>query len=1535
MASKFAGWFKELPLVNKVAIGGGAGLIAALAVAAVWKVTKVLLLALCIGVVVALAITVLHVLLKRRGSGQGKSFSQELLRHIKKAKTEIGEQFERALQELKSNHVDIYNLPWFFFVGEPQSGKTFTIKSSGVDLPIGTEGISGAGGTRDCDFWFTSEAVILDTAGRLTVQQDEVIDRQQWNEVLRLLKRFRANCPINGALVCIPCTSLLEDDLPTREKKAEVIRNRLKEIQKELGIHFPIFLMVTKVDLVLGFEPFFRRLPVLERKQLLGWSNDARFDQPFNPAAFGAAFDSLSEDLQRWRLKLLNEEESPDNIDQFYVFPEEFKTLKGPMSDYMNKIFLTKPYVQPGFFRGFYFTSSLQEGRAIPQAIQSILGGVGDHYQKPAASLQEIQGRSSPFFVRDVYTRKVFAEKGLVLRSDRSKLMNALVRGTALWGGGAVLALSLLLLVLSYLQVGSALNRPYQHVVDVEEKKDQGEKCLAARENQVRLKDDSIDLGLGKTIQDWEKQKSAGWLRGIFQPVFRSPAQDQALIEDLKVIYRHHFETQHLVPFFNEAGGLLREKPPRNWEDFKARSENLINIVELVLGGPKGGPGRESRFKAVSDLLAAGSRTPRQPENLPEEFERYLRFAGDPSRVVPRDKALWKGLTEAAFKQRDFLLALLDPRTLEPAGEGGAQGFGIQFEDDLKWWRELLAGCREADQTYQDLLKLASVGADQKPEPPATFANRTTFARLREDWKDPYGKFAAAWTKLEAQLSGRKSEEVLDQRLSSLRSAIVTRYYADLLDSLKGAETESPESRECVAVIRGHQEEVTALAGKFETAFVDRLGGFSFLIELKPRPGAEGGAAAASEASRALTAYARGVREAIIGLNGLLTDEPGRLVESDANPAASFKKGGFREFKASLEKELQLRGEKLAKLVLPARLPGEKDRSRDLLEALAEDVKAGALTDVARTLLEAHLRWAGEEVKEGDGPASLAMDRWFYDQKSSGLLGTDTLFMLPANTPIPYQVKCRADLMAHLTELKTAIAAFKPPNLLPIPEYTQKLLDISDAYDARYVEFWKVKVDQIKLSASWPRDWKGFRDELKTGLGRTTAGALINGLVNSMKVTHQQVADLPGNHSFVKRMKKYTLPFIDDLGKQLNQFADFVDRNDKAVVALRATRKDRGIWLEGFPKAIKGLFKDDKESLDSEHFAQELLQLAENGKKALLKECTTSFDSDWKGLVKEQGPKMSGKFPFLGEERALDPIADCRLLRGEGETQVPYREFIELLGNQGALTTLMDTYDKPGESCLVELVNGDEPGEEAEYGMRIGKPRREFFAACRGLREFVLNPRSNTSQKVEFTISLPDKATLDEPLKESLKFSAKSTEIYEHYTRFEFAVNRALRGEQLQTFKSTQRGKLSKENLSWILSNENTGNDLVGKTGYYVFDDDWRDLFGDLKEPLELRSDCDQGQPPLTRIPLLFEAKGLWSFPLFLVAYGASVDETLLNPQPTKRASWLIRFHFHPHKFPESGKIIEPVAYLKVDLINKTLERLPDWSSVSEAGDSR
>ncbi|MEN8668482.1 MAG: type VI secretion system membrane subunit TssM, partial [Ketobacter sp.] len=81
---------------------------------------------------------------------------------------------KRAKFDTGKGKVALYQLPWYIIIGPPGSGKTTALVNSGLEFPLadthGKNALGGVGGTRNCDWWFTNEAVMIDTAGRFTTQ---------------------------------------------------------------------------------------------------------------------------------------------------------------------------------------------------------------------------------------------------------------------------------------------------------------------------------------------------------------------------------------------------------------------------------------------------------------------------------------------------------------------------------------------------------------------------------------------------------------------------------------------------------------------------------------------------------------------------------------------------------------------------------------------------------------------------------------------------------------------------------------------------------------------------------------------------------------------------------------------------------------------------------------------------------------------------------------------------------------------------------------------------------------------------------------------------------------------------------------------------------------------------------------------------------------------------------------------------------------------------------------------------------------------
>src|ERR1700761_2549304 len=158
----------------------------------------------------------------------------------------VAERMKTALAGLKSVSGDkrdyLYSRPWYIIIGPPGAGKTTALVNSGLRFPFSETALKGVGGTRNLDFWFADEAVLVDTAGRYTTQDsDAERDQSAWQAFLNLLKANRPQQPVNGVLGAIGLDEIAGADVAKIDNHAGIIRRRLMELQKSLEVQVPVY----------------------------------------------------------------------------------------------------------------------------------------------------------------------------------------------------------------------------------------------------------------------------------------------------------------------------------------------------------------------------------------------------------------------------------------------------------------------------------------------------------------------------------------------------------------------------------------------------------------------------------------------------------------------------------------------------------------------------------------------------------------------------------------------------------------------------------------------------------------------------------------------------------------------------------------------------------------------------------------------------------------------------------------------------------------------------------------------------------------------------------------------------------------------------------------------------------------------------------------------------------------------------------------------------------------------------------------------
>ncbi|MGQ9695124.1 MAG: type VI secretion protein IcmF/TssM N-terminal domain-containing protein [Thermodesulfobacteriota bacterium] len=340
---------------------------------------------------------------------------------------ELQNRWKEAIETLRRSHLrkygnPLYVLPWYLVIGESGSGKTTAISSARLSSPFAeytrTSGISG---TRNCDWWFFEQAVILDTAGRWTIPVDEGKDKEEWQRFLNLLIKYRKKEPLNGLIVTISADKLLSALPEVLEDDARNIRRRLEELMRVLGAKIPVYILVTKCDLIQGMAQFCDHLPPESLDQAMGHIKKD-LTSPVGPF-LEQAFQTISDHLRHLRIILL-QQMSPSAIEPgFLLFPEEFTALKPGLKVFMEVAFRENPYQETPLLRGLFFSSGRQEGTPYSHFLKE-LGLIGEREVLP--------GTSKGLFLHDFFEKILPKDRGLLAPTQRALQWRSLTRNLGL-----------------------------------------------------------------------------------------------------------------------------------------------------------------------------------------------------------------------------------------------------------------------------------------------------------------------------------------------------------------------------------------------------------------------------------------------------------------------------------------------------------------------------------------------------------------------------------------------------------------------------------------------------------------------------------------------------------------------------------------------------------------------------------------------------------------------------------------------------------------------------------------------------------------------------------------------------------------------------------------------------------------------------------------------------------------------------------------------------------------------------------------------
>jgi len=336
-----------------------------------------------------------------------------------------------ALLRARGSRGRLADLPLYAIIGPPGAGKTTALMNAGLEFPLagelGRAPVPGVGGTRLCEWWFTRDAVLIDTAGRYTTQDSDLaVDRAGWNAFLATLRRARPRGPLNGVIVAIAVPDAVSGEAAAH---AAAVARRIAELESAFRLSVPVYAVLTKADLVAGFMESFDDLDAGARRQVWGMTFPLGDAAPL-AARVAAGFRDLAARLDARVFPRLAAEHRAERRAAIVGFPAGFAALEAPLT-----AFLEGAFGRGAALRGVYFASGTQEGTPIDRLSAAMARGFGIAAGRPAA-LRPEAGRS--YFLGRLLQEVILGEAMLVREAPARRRARAALRVA---GFAAILAL--------------------------------------------------------------------------------------------------------------------------------------------------------------------------------------------------------------------------------------------------------------------------------------------------------------------------------------------------------------------------------------------------------------------------------------------------------------------------------------------------------------------------------------------------------------------------------------------------------------------------------------------------------------------------------------------------------------------------------------------------------------------------------------------------------------------------------------------------------------------------------------------------------------------------------------------------------------------------------------------------------------------------------------------------------------------------------------------------------------------------------------
>ncbi|SDQ64016.1 type VI secretion system protein ImpL [Pseudomonas sp. UC 17F4] len=474
------------------------------------------------------------------------------LPHVQAQERALARSLDHLLNNMERRR-SLYQLPWYLVLGAQNAGKTSLITRSNQSFALSQVTRAGASAQQDpdlaypIDWWIGDEAVLFDPPGELlsqpegplphqasaegedSVQQGLPVGTHQrlWLHLLDWLARTRSRRALNGVVLVIDLQSLLTQAPEQRKAQANLLRTRLYELTRQLGTRLPVYVTLSKVDLLEGFEECFARLSPSGREALLGFTFSLAAVDDFDAwqQELASRYDRFVELLGAQVFDSCAQAHSLSERQRLVALVRQLSGLRPALLGFFAEMLGSDRFTTPALVRGVYFSSVYQQGTLS----NAFVDEAGKSYQlpSPAAEVKPAGGKVV-YFAQQLFQRVIYPEAGLAgdnIKVARSK-RRLLLAGFAVASLGCLLAVGLWQLYFSVNRdkAASVLAKSQEFSArDIDAKVDTTGRNLLAPLDQIR---DAVSV-YGDYRQAWPLLSDMG----LYQGKKIGPTVDEAYLK--------------------------------------------------------------------------------------------------------------------------------------------------------------------------------------------------------------------------------------------------------------------------------------------------------------------------------------------------------------------------------------------------------------------------------------------------------------------------------------------------------------------------------------------------------------------------------------------------------------------------------------------------------------------------------------------------------------------------------------------------------------------------------------------------------------------------------------------------------------------------------------------------------------------------------------------------------------------------------------------------------------------------------------------